>query len=61
MIAKNTTKQKFGLAITLVYLLGIFSGEQIQKREFIKRSLDIEEKDSFGNQDIEHILFNTPL
>ena len=51
------------IILTLIagFLIGINVGAYIVHKLYIKRSLEIPEKDVFTNQDIEHILYNTPL
>lgn len=44
-----------------LFVAGIFIGSKLTKNEYLRRSKEIAEKDIFTNQDIEHILFNTPL
>ena len=47
--------------IFLMFLIGYNLGVYFTKKEYNKRASEIPEKDVFTNQDIEHILYNTPL
>jgi uncharacterized protein YneF (UPF0154 family) len=49
------------LTLILGVLIGINVGAYVMQKQYIKRALEIPEKDEFTNQDIEHILYNTPL
>ena len=57
---KSNIMKKNILIIWTVFLIGINLGSYLTHREYVKRSLEIPEKDVFTNQDIEHILYNTP-
>jgi len=49
------------IVLIIVLVFGINLGAWIKQQCFISRALEIPEKDTFTNQDIEHILYNTPL
>lgn len=51
------------IILTLIagFFIGINVGAYIVRKQYVKRALEIPEKDTFTNQDIEHILYNTPL
>lgn len=53
--------KKIILMLIAGFLIGINIGAYIVHEIYIKRALEIPEKDTFTNQDIEHILYNTPL
>ena len=54
-------KKSTVLIIFITLVVGINVGSYLTHRAYIKRALEIPEKDTFTNQDIEHILYNTPL
>ena len=43
-----------------VFILGIWAGNYLTQKQYLKRALELPEKDCFSNRDIEHILFNEP-
>jgi hypothetical protein len=51
------------IVLTLIagFFIGINVGAWLTHKQYVKRALEIPEKDVFTNQDIEHILYNTPL
>lgn len=49
------------LLIVAIFFAGLITGNYLTKKQYVKRSLELTEKDCFSNRDIEHILFNEPL
>jgi lipopolysaccharide export system protein LptC len=51
------------IVLTLIagFFIGINLGAWLKQKQYVKRALEIPEKDTFTNQDIEHILYNTQL
>ena len=49
------------LLIVAIFFAGLMAGSYLTKKQYVKRSLELPEKDCFSNQDIEHILFNEPI
>jgi len=45
----------------ILFIVGIFAGSELTKSEYLRRAKELPEKDIFTSQDIEHILYNTPL
>lgn len=56
------TKTTFTIIIccSITFLCGIYAGGKMTEKEYLKRALELPEKDYFSNRDIEHILFNEP-
>ena len=53
--------KKTVLALFVVFIIGINVGSWVTQKAYLNRASEIPEKDVFTNQDIEHILYNTPL
>tara|TARA_R110000868_G_scaffold280353_2_gene540478 strand:+ start:1026 stop:1217 length:192 start_codon:yes stop_codon:yes gene_type:complete len=61
MVTKHSFIKTIVLTLIAGFFIGINLGAYIVRKQYVKRALEIPEKDVFTNQDIEHILYNTPL